>query len=146
MSTEIRVLGPLQFTHAESSAAPTAPKPRAILALALLHVDQTILVRDLIQELWGDRPPSSVLTTLQTYILSLRKMLARAFVIPTAQGAGTILLTKPGGDLLCNTSDFFDLHEYERLAALGRRSLAAGDRVSAADLLPGPGDLAGTRT
>jgi DNA-binding SARP family transcriptional activator len=135
MSTEIRVLGPLQFTHAGSSAAPTAPKPRAILALALLHVNQTVLVRDLSQELWGDRPPSSVLTTLQTYILSLRKLLARAFVIPTAQVAETILLTKPGGYLLRDTSDFFDLHEYERLAALGRRCLAAGDKESAADLL-----------
>jgi SARP family transcriptional regulator, regulator of embCAB operon len=135
MSTEIRVLGSLQFTHAESSAVPTAPKPRAILALALLHVDQTVLVRDLIQELWGDRPPSSVLTTLQTYILTLRKLLARAFVIPAAQVAETILLTRPGGYLLCDTSDLFDLHEYERLAALGRRSLAAGDKASAADLL-----------
>lgn len=135
MSTEIRVLGPLQFTHAGSSAAPTAPKPRAILALALLHVDETVLVRDLIQELWGDRPPSSVLTTLQTYILSLRKLLARAFVIPAAQVAETILLTRPGGYQLRDTSDVFDLREYEGLAALGRRSLAAGDMVSAADLL-----------
>jgi len=135
MSTEIRVLGPLQFTHAGSSAAPTAPKPRAILALALLHVDQTILVRDLIQELWGDRPPSSAMTTVQTYVLTLRKLLARAFAIPVAQVAQTMLMTRPGGYLLADTSDFFDLHEYERLAALGRRSLAAGDQVSAADLM-----------
>ncbi|HET9897641.1 MAG TPA: AfsR/SARP family transcriptional regulator [Streptosporangiaceae bacterium] len=135
MSIEARVLGPLQVTCAGTDVTPTAPKVRGALALLLLHSGQSVPVRDLIVELWGDRPPRSVLTTLQTYILSLRKLLGRGLAMPVSGVAETILLTRPGGYQLRDTFDYFDLLQYKRIDALGQRALADGEHLAAAELL-----------
>ncbi|WP_269476328.1 AfsR/SARP family transcriptional regulator [Phytohabitans suffuscus] len=66
----------------DSSATPTAPKPRSVLALLLLQANQTVPVTALIQELWGHEPPASALTTLQTYVLHLRKLFSTALASP----------------------------------------------------------------
>jgi SARP family transcriptional regulator, regulator of embCAB operon len=135
VTMEIRVLGPLLLTCGDTSVAPTAPKPRSALALLLLRADQTVPVSDFVQDLWGDQPPPSVLTTLQTYILNLRKLLGRAMAIAVSQVADTVLLTRPGGYQFAGAPGHFDLDEYERLAAAGRQALAAGRNREAADLL-----------
>jgi len=135
MTIEIRVLGPLQLSCGGVPVAPSAPKPRAALALLLLRADQTVRVSDFVQDLWGDRPPPSMLTTLQTYILNLRKDLARALGGTASQVAETVLLTMPGGYQFAGASGHFDLTEYERLAAAGQQALAAGRTAEAADLL-----------
>jgi DNA-binding SARP family transcriptional activator len=100
-----------------------------------LHANQTVPVPDLIQELWGGEPPASALTTLQTYVLQLRKRFRDALAIPTSTVAATVLVTVPGGYQLRSTSDDFDLPRYQRLATEGRRELAAGNDAPAADLL-----------
>lgn len=132
---EIRVLGPLSVTCGSVSAIPTAPKPRSVLALLLLRTDQTVPVPDLIQELWGSEQPASALTTLQTYILQLRKRLAVVRGLPAATVAATTLVTVPGGYQFASNSDDYDLPTYHRLAADGQRALAAGDDARAAELL-----------
>jgi DNA-binding SARP family transcriptional activator len=132
---EIRVLGPLLVRSGSAPATPTAPKPRTVLALLLLQANQTVPVPDLIQELWGGEPPASALTTLQTYILQLRKRFRDALGLPTAAVAATVLVTVPGGYQFRSTADDFDLPRYQRLAAEGRRELAAGNDALAADLL-----------
>jgi len=101
----------------------------------LLHTNQTVPVRALIQELWGNGQPASALTTLQTYILHLRKLFSSALAVPIPQIAKTVLLTTPGGYLFRCMSDDVDVHVYERLAAAGRRALAAGENAVAAELL-----------
>ena len=125
----------MQVICAGSEVTPTAPKVRGALALLLLHSGQSVPVRDLIAELWGDGPPRSVLTTLQTYILSLRKLLGRGLGIPVSQVAETILVTRPGGYQLRDTFDYFDLLQYKRLDALGQRALADGEQPAAAEIL-----------
>jgi DNA-binding SARP family transcriptional activator len=132
---EIRVLGPLSVSCAESIATPTAPKPRSVLALLLLHTNQTVPVTALSQELWGHEPPVSAHTTLQTYIMHLRKTFAAALGTTPATVARTVLTTAPGGYLFQMAPDDFDLCRYQRLAAAGRRALAAGDNATAAELL-----------
>src|SRR5690606_13431311 len=94
---DIRVRGPPELMCGGRSAAPTAPKPRSVLALLLLHADQTVPVPDLVCELWGDEPPASAMTTLQTYVLHLRKLLAAGLALPTSEVASSVLLTTPGG-------------------------------------------------
>jgi DNA-binding SARP family transcriptional activator len=106
-----------------------------VLALLLLQANQTVPVPDLIQELWGGEPPASALTTLQTYVLQLRKRLAGALALPPSEVATTTLVTVPGGYQFRTTSDDFDLPRYQRLAAEGQQALVAGDDALAADLL-----------
>jgi SARP family transcriptional regulator, regulator of embCAB operon len=132
---EIRVLGPLSVSCGSATAVPTAPKPRSVLALLLLQANQTVPVPDLVQELWGTEPPTSALTTLQTYILQLRKRFAGALAIPPATVATTVLVTVPSGYQFRTTTEDFDLPRYLRLASAGQRALVAGDDACAADLL-----------
>src|SRR5690606_38738320 len=68
----IDVLGALAVRENGVSITPTAPKPRQVLALLALNADRVVPVTDLIEELWGDSPPRSARTTLQTYVLQLR--------------------------------------------------------------------------
>src|SRR5438128_10372486 len=96
-SLEIRVLGPLTLTCGDRTASPSAPKLRSVLALVLLHTNQTVPTAAMIRELWGDRSPASALTTLQTYVLHLRRVLSTALAIPAAQVAESMLITRPGG-------------------------------------------------
>jgi DNA-binding SARP family transcriptional activator len=132
---DIRVLGPLELTCGDRSAVPTAPKPRSVLSLLLLHANQTVPVPDLVNELWGDEPPASAMTTLQTYVLHLRKLFSTALSVPGSVVATSILLTVPGGYQFRGETAEFDLRRYQQLAADGRRALAAGQNVAAADLL-----------
>lgn len=131
----ISVLGPLTIDHADAVITPTAAKPRSVLALLLLHINQTVSVGALSQELWGATPPASAMTTLQTYIVHLRKLLSAAMSLPAAEIAKRVIITAPGGYLFSSATDHFDLHNYEHLASRGQRALAVGDDSQAAELL-----------
>lgn len=101
---DIEVLGGLAVTENGVPVTPTAPKPRQVLALLALHADQVVPVAMLIEELWGERPPRSARTTLQTYILQLRELIAGALAhdpqgsVPRT--AKDVLRTLPGGYFL----------------------------------------------
>jgi DNA-binding SARP family transcriptional activator len=86
---QIDVLGTLDVRENGVSIAPTAPKPRQVLALLALHADRVVPVAALVDELWSGRPPRSVRTTLQTYVLQLRELITLALRSPdTGIGAG----------------------------------------------------------
>ncbi|GAA3205034.1 hypothetical protein GCM10020256_00260 [Streptomyces thermocoprophilus] len=75
---KIRVLGPLTADVNGMSIVPTAGKPRQILALLALYPGRVMPVPTLMEEIWGTDLPQSALTTLQTYILQLRRRLGTA--------------------------------------------------------------------
>ncbi|CAL9641084.1 AfsR/SARP family transcriptional regulator [Streptomyces werraensis] len=133
---DIDVLGALSVRENGISVTPTAPKPRQVLALLALQADQVVPVRTLMDELWGERPPRSARTTLQTYVLQLRELISAALRRDPENTAGRtakdVLVTLPGGYLL-NTSDgTSDVREFERLAGLGYRAMDADDFAGAA--------------
>ncbi|MDG9723641.1 MULTISPECIES: AfsR/SARP family transcriptional regulator [unclassified Streptomyces] len=133
---DIDVLGALGVRENGISVTPTAPKPRQVLALLALQADQVVPVRTLIDELWGERPPRSARTTLQTYVLQIRELISAALRHDPENAAGRtakdVLVTLPGGYLL-NTSDgTSDVREFERLAGLGYRAMDADDFAGAA--------------
>ncbi|MFJ6797974.1 BTAD domain-containing putative transcriptional regulator [Streptomyces sp. NPDC091268] len=86
---KIDVLGALSVRVNGVSITPTAPKPRQVLALLALHADQVVPVAALIEELWGEEPPRSARTTLQTYVLQLRALIATALEADPANRADT---------------------------------------------------------
>ncbi|OIJ87296.1 hypothetical protein BIV25_39440 [Streptomyces sp. MUSC 14] len=133
---DIDVLGALDVRENGVSVAPTAPKPRQVLALLALHADRVVPVASLIEELWSGRPPRSARTTLQTYVLQLRELIAAALARGTGEQPGgeperrtakDVLLTLPGGYLLSSGGGSSDVREFERLAGLGYRAMDAGD-------------------
>ncbi|WP_306192415.1 MULTISPECIES: AfsR/SARP family transcriptional regulator [unclassified Streptomyces] len=136
---DIEVLGALEVRENGVSITPTAPKPRKVLALLALHVDQVVPLSVIIEELWGGEPPRSARTTLQTYVLQLRELIAEALV---KDDAGTplrtpkdVLVTAPGGYMLVGGEGTHDVREFERLAGTGYRAMDAGDFPKAAAAL-----------
>lgn len=132
---DVKVLGPLEAQVNGRSIVPTAAKPRQILALLALEAGQVVTVPALIEELWGMHPPRSALTTLQTYILHLRRLIDGALGTDEAGAAKDLLVTRCGGYLL-NLDDggTVDVQAYERLAAAGSRAIEVGDDESTSRL------------
>ncbi|MEY2248946.1 BTAD domain-containing putative transcriptional regulator, partial [Streptomyces sp. BF23-18] len=137
---DIDVLGALDVRENGVSIAPTAPKPRQVLALLAVHADRVVPVASLIEELWSGRPPRSARTTLQTYVLQLRELIGaalergggqRSAAGPERRTAKDVLVTLPGGYLLAAAGGTSDVREFDRLAGLGYRAMDAGDFAGA---------------
>ncbi|MFD9888460.1 BTAD domain-containing putative transcriptional regulator [Amycolatopsis sp. NPDC059027] len=135
LGMELGVLGPLSVRVGSNFTVPSAPKLRNVLATLLVHADQVVPVSALIKELWDDEPPLSGLTTLQTYILNLRKTFVAATCMPATEVAKSILVTQVGGYMFSTGGGTLDIHEYHRLVADGREALSTGDDRTAVRLL-----------
>ncbi len=131
---DIGILGPLVIGANDQDAAPSAPKPRQLLALLAVRADRVVPVDVLVDELWESAPPPSALTTVQTYIVLLRRLLAAALRVSGAVVAQQVLTYTGWGYQLSAGEGAHDASDFTRHAALGRRALAAGDnsRASAA--------------
>ncbi|MEU3408785.1 AfsR/SARP family transcriptional regulator [Streptomyces sp. NPDC006670] len=132
---KIQVLGPLSAEVDGDSIVPTASKPRQILALLALHPGQVMPVPTLMEEIWGQELPNSALTTLQTYILQLRRRLGTAMGPGRPGAAKEVLTTRHGGYLLQVPPGAVDAHVYEGLVTRGHAAFEGGDDAGAAALL-----------
>lgn len=132
---ESGVLGPLRLCYEAQNIAPSAPKQRTVLATLLVHADQAVPVRSLLRELWDERPPASALTTLQTYVLNLRRLIAEHTGMTTGDVAQDVLVTNSGGYMLRVDPETLDLNDYHSLVAIGCTALSRGDDEQGIDLL-----------
>lgn len=130
---EINVLGPLTAHERGVSIVPSAAKPRQLLALLALHADRVVTVPTLMEEIWGESIPRSAATTLQTYILQLRRRIAAS--LEPGRHAKDVLVTRHGGYVLRVRPGRLDYEEFDRLVAAGRRALEAGDDRTASEQL-----------
>jgi DNA-binding SARP family transcriptional activator len=126
----IGLLGPLTARLHGTPVAPSAAKQRQVLALLALNAGRVVTVSTLIEELWGDNPPRSYSTTLQTYVLQLRNAMAAA--APSAREA---LGTRHCGYLLEEGACRTDVEEFARLVRAGRTAAECGDQPAAAEHL-----------
>ncbi|MEU6223720.1 AfsR/SARP family transcriptional regulator [Streptomyces sp. NPDC047042] len=131
---EIKLLGPLTAHEQGVSVVPSAAKPRQILALLALQAEHVVTVPTLMAEIWGERIPRSASTTLQTYILQLRRKIAATPAEP-ARSAKDVLVTQFGGYLLRVRPGQIDVQEFEQLVADGRSAYDATDYRTASRLL-----------
>ncbi|MDQ8705970.1 AfsR/SARP family transcriptional regulator [Streptomyces sp. LHD-70] len=129
---DIGVLGPLVARAHGMSVAPTAGKPRQILALLALHPGQVVTASALMEEVWGEDLPRSASTTLQSYIRQLRCCLRRALAVAGKGDVKDVLATRHGGYLLDIDPECVDVAAFERLVASGRAAWSAGDLAAAA--------------
>jgi DNA-binding SARP family transcriptional activator len=105
-----KILGPLEVTNDDGPLALGGPKQRALVALLLLHADETLSTDRIVDELWNGKPPKTATTSLWNLITQLRKVLP-----------ADTLLTKPGGYSLRIGDNELDYRSFERLVAEGRR-------------------------
>ncbi|MFE5245077.1 MULTISPECIES: AfsR/SARP family transcriptional regulator [unclassified Streptomyces] len=132
---DIEILGPLDVRLDGTSIVPSAGKPRQILALLALRAGRIVPVPVLMEEIWGDRIPRSAQTTLQTYILQLRRRIDAARPAARRPAAKDVLSTRFGGYQLSEPVGRSDAGEFQRLTAQGSAALERGEAGHAAELL-----------
>ena len=118
---EYLVLGPLEVHDGDGPLPLAGEKQRALLALLLLNANRVVSRERLIDDLWGENPPDTAVTSVQVYVSRLRKLLPPE-----------TLLTRPPGYLMATDPEDVDLHRFERLLGEGRSALAGGDAERAA--------------
>jgi DNA-binding SARP family transcriptional activator len=126
MGIEFRILGPLEATSDGRVLPLGSPKLRALLALLLLHANETVSRDRLIEELWGEEPPASVESAVHVYLSRLRRLLESA-------GAAGGLVRKAHGYRLRLEPEQLDSNRFQSLVREGREALAAGEAELAAD-------------
>ena len=88
-------------------------KQRAVLALLLLNANRVVSTERLIDDLWGDSPPSTARAALQVYVAGLRKALGND---------GATLRTRAPGYVLDVEDGALDLDRFAQLCAEAHES------------------------
>jgi YVTN family beta-propeller protein len=128
---EFRILGPLAVCENGRELSLGAARQRALLAILILHANEVVSTDRLIDELWGDRPPTTAGKALQVYVSQLRKALRDG---RTDAGDGVLVTQAPGYVLRIGPGEL-DADRFELLLDEGRRALVDGAPELAADKL-----------
>lgn len=121
---EFRVLGPLEIRDDQGRELPLGQgRERALLALLLLHANETVLLDRIVEDLWEDGAPPTASKMVRNLVSHLRRLIDGRLV---TAGRGYRLDVPPAS---------LDLERFEALAAQGRRELAAGRPDAAAATL-----------
>ncbi|GAA3586308.1 AfsR/SARP family transcriptional regulator [Amycolatopsis ultiminotia] len=133
---QIDILGPLRITHENLDITPTAPKLRQVFALLSTCANIVVSHERFIEELWESGPPTSVTTTLQTYIYQLRKMINSCAGATGGADGGFVLRTSRRGYMLnLGNVDEIDVARFEEAVRMGTQELEAAQAENAADTL-----------
>jgi DNA-binding SARP family transcriptional activator/DNA-binding CsgD family transcriptional regulator len=128
---DCHILGPLEVLGEGRRVPLAGGKQRALLAVLLLHANETLTTDRLIDELWGESAPATAAKTLQAHICRLRKALPGG----EDNGSAGLIATREHGYELRLDPERLDAHRFERLVAEGRSELAAGRHGPAASAL-----------
>jgi DNA-binding SARP family transcriptional activator len=128
---EFLILGPLEVLDQGRPIALGGARQRALLALLVIHANETLAIERLIDELWGERPPATAAKTLQVHISRLRKTLG---LTRSDRDSGVVVTREPGYELRVDP-ERIDSRRFERLIAEGRRELLARHPERALSLL-----------
>lgn len=121
---EFRILGPLEVARDGQVLPALANKPRALLALLVLHRGAAISLDDLVDALWAERPPATATKSVQVYVSQLRRLLGEGVV--ETRGRGYALTADPAD---------VDAVRFERMLGEGSERLAEGRAREASALL-----------
>src|SRR5919206_4302823 len=101
---EFRILGPLEVRADGRAVALGGSKPRAVLAVLLMHPNQPVSAERLALALWGEEAPAGAVKTVQVHVSRLRKAL----------GDSDALVTTPAGYVLRVGPDELDAQRFAR--------------------------------
>ena len=137
---DYRILGSFEVRTEGRLVGLGGEKPRALLAILLLHRNEVVSADRLIDDLWGESPPETALRTLRAYVSRLRKALGANGAPPDesdrASGAdGGVLVTQGHGYVLRVAPGELDVERFGEMADRGREALAARKPGEAAAML-----------
>ena len=119
---EFRILGPLEVRDDHGAIDVGGSKPRAVLAVLLLHANEPVSAERLAMALWGPEAPPEAVKRLQVHVSRLRKALKDPAIITTTT-AGYSLRVRPGE---------LDAEQFAWLVDEGRSEFERGHAQSAA--------------
>ena len=123
-TADFRILGRLEVVVQEHPVSVVAGRQRVLLASLLLRANEIVPIDELIDRLWGARPPRNARPTVQTYVQRLRQTL----------GAPERVVTAPTGYQVVVGPGELDLARFREQAA---RARAAPDLAERSELLQG---------
>lgn len=129
---EFKVLGGLEILKDGRACTPSAPKVRQVFSLLLLSCNQVVNLDLLIEELWDERPPRSAVTTAQTYIYQVRRLIAEEQL---DEPGAELLVTRASGYVLQADPDQIDVNVFRRLFRDGQVCMDSGRPGEAAEVL-----------
>src|SRR5262249_33426947 len=104
------------------------------LAILLLHANEPVSADELIDGLWGERPPQSASNALRVHVSRLRKALEGGSEQSGVPSNGP-LSTQPHGYVLHVERGELDVDRFGELAEQGRKALAESEPARASRLL-----------
>ncbi|MBV8991147.1 MAG: tetratricopeptide repeat protein [Solirubrobacterales bacterium] len=110
---EVRILGAVEVFDDGRLVAVGGSRQQATLVFLALHPDERVSVQQLIDGIWGERPPGSAVKTVRAYISRLR----------TALGDGAVVADH-GGYRLQTTDVRVDALRFAELVRAAHRALA----------------------
>ena len=122
VAVKVRILGPLEVEDELGRVVELgSPKQQALLALLVIHANQVLSTDRIIDELWGEQPPSDGARNVRVYVSRLREVLEpdRATRAP-----GRLIVTEPSGYALRIDPESIDAHRFERLVDEARGEMA----------------------
>ncbi|MFD7997970.1 AfsR/SARP family transcriptional regulator [Streptomyces mirabilis] len=125
------VLGPIRAVREGTELDLGFPQQRALLGLLLVRAGQPVQLSEIVDVLWGERPPASAVNVVHRYIGSLRRLLEPQL---PPRAPGRWIVRRTGGHLLDAREEEVDLLRFRELARQGRRAVATG-RPEAAVML-----------
>ena len=121
---DFRILGPLEVRDDGVELSLGGGKQRALLALLLIHPNESLSTDRLIDELWDEQPPPTAAKILQNYVSQLRRVVGDERL--QTQARGYALRIGPGE---------LDVDRFRQRFEEARRAQAAGDPERASLLL-----------
>ncbi|WBP85399.1 AfsR/SARP family transcriptional regulator [Kitasatospora cathayae] len=124
----ISLLGPVQAWRGSTPISLGSPQQQAVLAMLAAQLGQRVSTEELVEGLWGDRPPVQAVAALRTYVSRLRSVLepAREVRAPASR-----LVSASDGYVLRLPRRSVDMHVFEDGLAEARSAQAAGDHARA---------------
>lgn len=127
MRVELRVLGQVEVLVDGTRVELGHARQRYVLAVLLLEANQVVSTDQLVDRIWGERPPRRARQLVSNYVSRLRPLLSAGGVadevVIERRGGGYVLLVAP---------DHVDVHLFRRLVA---DAAAAPDEAHASELL-----------
>jgi tetratricopeptide (TPR) repeat protein len=128
----VEVLGPVRVWHDEQAVDLGPVGQRALLGLLALNLGEPLSRAELVEALWGRRPPTTAANVLQTRIKLLRRLLEPD---RPRRAPSRVLPVVGDGYALRLHSDALDLGRFRALTVAAGEARRAGDADRESDLL-----------
>jgi DNA-binding SARP family transcriptional activator len=126
-SVQFQILGPVTAYRDGETLSLGGERQRALLAVLLVHANETVSTERLVEQLFGRSGSGSQINAVHVAVSRLRRALGN--------GAGAMLLTRRGGYALELEPGQLDAATFESMVEEARDRLAQGDPTAASGLL-----------